>query len=227
MSWTESRVQKLTKLWAEGKTAEQIAQVLGGASRNAVIAKIHRLGLRDADGFAGRPSKIRWTKDQEEQLISLRQNGETFLKIQQTLCREFPESSTLFSTQNCSRKYTEMIKAGRAKDIIVQSLSKATIGEIPFSDAKFNKKDHDRRERVQQLEEAARRDVKAKRLGVLDLTEKTCKWPIGDPADEDFFFCGLSAPGKGPYCDHHLEVAHRPSSEYVKRSWDGTDGVRR
>ncbi|MDG1210077.1 MAG: GcrA family cell cycle regulator, partial [Paracoccaceae bacterium] len=41
---------------------------------------------------------------------------------------------------------------------------------------------------------------------------RTCKWPIGDPATEDFYFCGLGcAPGK-PYCDAHVAVAFQPMS---------------
>ncbi len=45
MAWTEERVELLTKLWAEGLSASQIARTLGEATRNAVIGKIHRLGL--------------------------------------------------------------------------------------------------------------------------------------------------------------------------------------
>jgi len=45
MSWTEDRVEVLKKLWAEGHSASQIAKELGGVTRNAVIGKVHRLGL--------------------------------------------------------------------------------------------------------------------------------------------------------------------------------------
>ena len=45
MAWTEDRVEILTKLWAEGLSASQIAKQLGGVTRNAVIGKVHRLGL--------------------------------------------------------------------------------------------------------------------------------------------------------------------------------------
>src|SRR3546814_9250235 len=52
----------------------------------------------------------------------------------------------------------------------------------------------------------------AKRVGLLELTERVCKWPIGDPNDDDFAFCGLPAvPGK-PYCPHHVAVAFQPMS---------------
>src|SRR3974377_728573 len=45
MSWTDERVETLKKLWADGLSASQIAAELGGVTRNAVIGKVHRLGL--------------------------------------------------------------------------------------------------------------------------------------------------------------------------------------
>ncbi|MDH5411483.1 MAG: GcrA family cell cycle regulator [Alphaproteobacteria bacterium] len=56
MEWTEERVTKLKSLWGEGRTASQIAVLLGDVTRNAVIGKAHRLGLK------GRPSPIRKDK---------------------------------------------------------------------------------------------------------------------------------------------------------------------
>jgi GcrA cell cycle regulator len=55
-------------------------------------------------------------------------------------------------------------------------------------------------------------EKKARKLTLMELTERTCKWPIGDPATEDFWFCGLAAqPGK-PYCEAHVGVAFQPMS---------------
>ncbi|MFZ0098491.1 MAG: GcrA family cell cycle regulator, partial [Gemmobacter sp.] len=61
---------------------------------------------------------------------------------------------------------------------------------------------------------ASAREVekRARKLTLMELTERTCKWPVGDPATEDFWFCGLpSQPGK-PYCDAHVGVAFQPMS---------------
>ncbi len=61
----------------------------------------------------------------------------------------------------------------------------------------------------------------ARRLSLLELTERTCKWPIGDPAEDDFYFCGLPAvPGK-PYCEHHVAVAFQPLSARRDRARAG------
>jgi GcrA cell cycle regulator len=46
----------------------------------------------------------------------------------------------------------------------------------------------------------------------MELTERTCKWPIGDPATEDFWFCGLPSAAGKPYCDAHVGVAFQPMS---------------
>ena len=52
----------------------------------------------------------------------------------------------------------------------------------------------------------------AKKLSLLQLTEKTCKWPIGDPATDDFWFCGLEVQTGKPYCEAHVGVAFQPVS---------------
>ncbi len=57
MAWTEDRVEVLTKLWAEGLSASQIAKELGGVTRNAVIGKVHRLGL-SGRAKPSRPKKV-------------------------------------------------------------------------------------------------------------------------------------------------------------------------
>ncbi|WP_312489396.1 GcrA family cell cycle regulator, partial [Sphingomonas sp.] len=53
MSWTDERIDTLRTMWEAGQTASQIAEALGGVSRNAVIGKAHRLGLQ------ARPSPVR------------------------------------------------------------------------------------------------------------------------------------------------------------------------
>ena len=56
-------------------------------------------------------------------------------------------------------------------------------------------------------------EKKAKKLSLLELTEKTCKWPVGDPATEDFWFCGLPSQAGKPYCEAHVGVAFQPMSQ--------------
>src|SRR4051794_29681788 len=60
MSWTEERIERLKKMWHDGATASQIADELGGVSRNAVIGKAHRLGLEQ------RPSPVKPGEEKEK-----------------------------------------------------------------------------------------------------------------------------------------------------------------
>jgi len=50
----------------------------------------------------------------------------------------------------------------------------------------------------------------SRRLALTELTERTCKWPIGDPLSEDFHFCGNDAGDSGPYCAYHARLAFQP-----------------
>jgi GcrA cell cycle regulator len=53
----------------------------------------------------------------------------------------------------------------------------------------------------------------SRHLHLVELTERTCKWPNGDPLSEDFHFCGNDAAETGPYCKYHARVAFQPASE--------------
>jgi GcrA cell cycle regulator len=52
-----------------------------------------------------------------------------------------------------------------------------------------------------------------RRLQLIQLSERTCKWPNGDPLTEDFNFCGNDAAETGPYCAYHARIAFQPASE--------------
>lgn len=53
----------------------------------------------------------------------------------------------------------------------------------------------------------------SRRLQLIQLTERTCKWPNGDPLTEDFNFCGNDSAETGPYCSYHARIAFQPPSE--------------
>lgn len=53
----------------------------------------------------------------------------------------------------------------------------------------------------------------SRKLSLIQLTERTCKWPNGDPLSEEFSFCGNEAGENGPYCGYHAKVAYQPASE--------------
>jgi len=53
----------------------------------------------------------------------------------------------------------------------------------------------------------------SRELSLIQLTERTCKWPNGDPLTEEFSFCGNEAGENGPYCAYHSKLAYQPASE--------------
>jgi GcrA cell cycle regulator len=53
----------------------------------------------------------------------------------------------------------------------------------------------------------------SRRLALTELTERTCKWPVGDPLKEDFHFCGCDANEASPYCNFHRRMAYQPVNE--------------
>ena len=52
-----------------------------------------------------------------------------------------------------------------------------------------------------------------KKVALTELTEMTCKWPVGDPTQDDFYFCGCDAPENSPYCGYHAKLAYQPASD--------------
>jgi GcrA cell cycle regulator len=187
MSWTDERVETLKKMWGEGQSASQIAKELGGVTRNAVIGKVHRLGLSNRVGG----------KDEEEAEAPAAVKPEPSPRVVEPMApraaervveRPAPPPGGATVTALPVRK--AIIPAGQplppqpaANEISPEAL--ASVREV---------------------------EKRAKRLTLMELTERTCKWPIGDPATDDFWFCGLpSQPGK-PYCEAHVGVAFQPMS---------------
>ncbi|MDE2383395.1 MAG: GcrA cell cycle regulator [Alphaproteobacteria bacterium] len=61
-------------------------------------------------------------------------------------------------------------------------------------------------------------NAKDGRITILHLSDKTCKWPIGDPTHEDFCFCGHGPREGSPYCEYHARIAYQPPQARMRRS---------
>ena len=178
MSWTDERVETLKTMWGDGKSASQIAKELGGVTRNAVIGKVHRLGLSNRAGPAAKPA----SKDKPAPKVEAAPEPEAPQK------EEPVEAAPVRVAPIPPRR--PIIKAG-------QPLPPQPSANEVSAEALAN---------VRAVEKTARR------LRLMELTERTCKWPIGDPATDDFWFCGHAVqPGK-PYCEAHVAVAFQPMS---------------
>ncbi|MCP3968750.1 MAG: GcrA cell cycle regulator [Rhodobacteraceae bacterium] len=179
MSWTDERVELLKKMWGEGQSASQIAKELGGVTRNAVIGKVHRLGLSNRATGAGSGGSAKPAA-----------GDKPGPKAKPTKAEAAPAPVAEVEPAPVPVVRKPIIPAGQplppqpsANEISPEAL--ASVREV---------------------------EKKAKRISLMELTERTCKWPIGDPATEDFWFCGLAVqPGK-PYCEAHVGVAFQPMS---------------
>ena len=135
MEWTDERVARLKELWSEGYSARQIAEQLGGVTRNAVIGKANRMGL-------SKPTKSSITRQRK------RQEGD----------RPRPT----------------------AEEVVIVT---------PDSG-----------------------------VSILTLTTATCRWPIGHPGEENFFFCGARTKTGQPYCEAHSRLAYQaPTPKVAKK----------
>jgi GcrA cell cycle regulator len=186
MSWTDERVETLRAMWVEGKSASQIAKELGGVTRNAVIGKVHRLGLSNRGGNG----------DAAEEELPVAEIADPVELATDPVAEEAlaPEPPVVAAV--APRPVREQPPANRPRTP-GQPLPPQPAGAEISAEALAN------------LAEVAKR---AKRLTLMQLTERTCKWPVGDPATEDFWFCGLPSVAGKPYCEAHVSVAFQPMS---------------
>ncbi|MEN8933901.1 GcrA family cell cycle regulator [Planktotalea arctica] len=185
MSWTDERVETLKKMWGEGQSASQIAKELGGVTRNAVIGKVHRLGLsnRTTTG-AAKP-------DAKPKVVKAEPKPKAAPKVEAAPKPSAPVTDVVTTApppRSAARR--AIIPAGQplppqpsANEISPEALAK--VSEV---------------------------EKKAKKISLMELTERTCKWPVGDPATDDFWFCGLPVKAGKPYCEAHVGVAFQPMS---------------
>lgn len=143
MGWTDERVEQLKTLWSDGLSASQIARVLGGVTRNAVIGKVHRLGL------AGRAGPAR---------------------------SERPRSIAHKAVVRVSAPAPEIVEAE----------------PILLDDGHF--------------------------ATVLTINDRMCRWPIGDPSENEFHFCGHKPKSGSPYCEAHARKAYQPPAARQRRA---------
>jgi GcrA cell cycle regulator len=145
MAWNDERVELLKRFWAEGLSASQIASKMGGVTRNAVIGKVHRLGL------SGRATPTRPLRGCESEAH----------------VEDAPEVA--YARSEIEKLIVEPEFIAPA---VLASGDMATVATLKGN---------------------------------------MCKWPIGDPAKDDFHFCGQSAPTGKPYCAYHAQLAFQPA----------------
>jgi len=202
MSWTDERVETLKKMWAEGQSASQIAKELGGVTRNAVIGKVHRLGLSNRVGGPG-------GKEEDEAVAEapVAPKPEPAAKPEPVAAQPAPRPAEPRPAPERPAA-PAAAPAATGNNVTPMPLRKPIVpaGQPLPPQPSINEISPETLASAREVEKRSRR------LTLMELTERTCKWPVGDPATEDFWFCGLpSQPGK-PYCEAHVGVAFQPMS---------------
>ena len=203
MSWTDERVELLKKMWGEGQSASQIAKELGGVTRNAVIGKVHRLGLSNRAG-AGAAAPAPAPSAKPEVKPAAAAAPETAEPRPETRAkpapRPEPEVEATPEPETAAPVAETRPAALPARKAIIPA------GQPLPPQPSANEISPEALAKVSEVEK------KAKKLTLMELTERTCKWPVGDPATEDFWFCGLPVQTGKPYCEAHVGVAFQPMS---------------
>lgn len=154
MSWNDERVELLKKLWAEGLSASQIAGRIGSVTRNAVIGKVHRLGL------SGRATTTRMKSHRP--------------RTRPVAAKRAPAKPRFTNVGNTALR--ALYQDAEPYVAPVEELV------IPV----------------------------AERRSIQTLEECSCRWPIGDPQDAEFHFCGKTKVTGLPYCEFHARRAFQP-----------------
>jgi GcrA cell cycle regulator len=195
MSWTDERIERLKTLWTQGNTASQIADELGGVSRNAVIGKAHRLGLQS------RPSPVKANEGGEEL------PGGAESPAAEPAPWDEPAEAAAPAKAEPAAKPSEPAapQPAAAPQPQIRSIGPGGfVRQAPGEQQSPIPPAPPRR-----LVPAKPSPEIAEKTSLLDLNEKICKWPIGHPGEPDFHFCGQAANPGFPYCVQHCGVAYQ------------------
>ncbi len=229
MSWTEERIATLAKMWESGMTASQIAEELGGISRNAVIGKAHRLGLQS------RPSPVR---------------SNDAAKAAAPVAKPAPVPAEPAPVAAAAPPPPPAPKPAPAPAPKPEPVATAPVEDDPFTplpaaadDAEDEDEEEDEAPAApaprdapvmrsvgpggflrqnpgeqsapltpappRRLVPARPSDAIAGKTTLLDLNDRICKWPIGHPGEPDFHFCGDKVNPGFPYCVAHCGHAYQ------------------
>ena len=209
MSWTDERIERLKTMWTSGSTASQIADDLGGVSRNAVIGKAHRLGLE------ARPSPVKAGKEKD--------------KVKKAAA---PKAAAASAKASSAPKSEAPAAAAAAADVApgdappgpgpkfgpapqrIQNLT----GEVQYRSVGpggfIRQGPGDTQAPIppappRRLVPAKPSSDVADKTSLLDLNDRICRWPMGHPGEPDFHFCGDHSNPGFPYCVKHCGVAYQ------------------
>ncbi len=198
MSWTDERIEKLTKMWEGGATASQIADELGGVSRNAVIGKAHRLGLK------ARPSPVKPNEKESAPTPAKAPKAEAAPRpAPAPRPSAAPTAPTPRQSAPAPAAAPPSAPAADAPSAAPQPRI-VSVGPGGF----LRQGPGDQQAPIppappRRLVPAKPSPEVADKTSLLDLNDRICRWPMGHPGEPDFHFCGEKVNPGFPYCVEH------------------------
>ena len=193
MSWTDERIDTLRTMWEAGQTASQIAEALGGVSRNAVIGKAHRLGLQ------ARPSPVKANEPApapEPVVAAPPPPPPPAPEPEPEPVRAAPEVEDEPEVEAAPVREPQPILRSVGPGGFVRQAPGEQQAPIPPAPPR-------------RLVPAKPSPEIAGKTSLLDLNDRICKWPIGHPGEPDFHFCGDKVNPGFPYCVAHCGHAYQ------------------
>lgn len=199
MSWTDERVETLKRMWAEGQSASAIAKELGGVTRNAVIGKVHRLGLSNR-------------ADEPEQTVAPAPEPVLGAEVEKKVDRKPAPAAPAARPEPQPEAAAPAPVVEEDEPVTQPAFTPALRRPIVPAGQPLPPQPSANEISPEALASVREVEKRARKLSLMELTERTCKWPIGDPATDKFWFCGLPSQSGKPYCEAHVGVAFQPMS---------------
>ena len=206
MSWTDERIATLKKMWEGGSTASQIADELGGVSRNAVIGKAHRLGLKS------RPSPVKANEKKKAAPAKPKPAPKPAAKKAAPKPAApkpaAPAAPAQPTTPPASREDASPSQPMPNKNSDLPKI--VSVGPGGFlRQGPGNQQAPIPPAPPRRLVPAKPSPEIADKTSLLDLSDKVCRWPMGHPGEPDFHFCGEAVNPGFPYCVEHCGRAYQ------------------
>jgi len=215
MSWTDERIATLRKMWEGGATASEIATELGGVSRNAVIGKAHRLGLK------ARPSPVK-ANDKKKAAPPKKPAAPAPKPAAEPRAETAERAPPAPAERPVARPAPAPVRnegddgAGGASASQPVPNPAADLPKIVSVGPGGFLRQGPGDQQAPIPPAPPRRLVPAKpspeiagKTTLLDLSDKVCRWPMGHPGEPDFHFCGEQVNPGFPYCVEHCGRAYQ------------------
>jgi GcrA cell cycle regulator len=218
MGWTDERIATLRKMWEGGSTASEIAAELGGVSRNAVIGKAHRLGLK------ARPSPVKANEKKKTAAPAKKPAAPAATPARPAAAAEPRADVADRASEPAERPAPRAAAPAPRAEPSADSAPPSQPIPGPSADLPkivsvgpggfLRQGPGDQQAPIPPA--PPRRLVPAKpspeiagKTTLLDLSDKVCRWPMGHPGEPDFHFCGEPVNPGFPYCVEHCGRAYQ------------------